>query len=118
MQLFAVNFISLQHHSTCFGCFPHPPSGVHKTVSTAAGTGHIIVAATFLQRGQDQTLLLWKNGCILLVYYNIDYDARNHKHKKRVMLSVFEHPIGQFCLGKKVTEKRAFMPCVEEIGPI
>jgi len=28
MQLFAVNFISLQGHSTCFGCFPHPSSGV------------------------------------------------------------------------------------------
>jgi len=29
MQLFAVNFISLQGHSTCFGSFPHPSSGVH-----------------------------------------------------------------------------------------
>ena len=28
-QLFAVNFISLQGHSTCFGSFPHPSSGVH-----------------------------------------------------------------------------------------
>ena len=26
---FAINFISLQGHSTCFGCFPHPSSGVH-----------------------------------------------------------------------------------------
>ena len=23
MQLFTVNFISLQGHSTCFGCFPN-----------------------------------------------------------------------------------------------
>jgi len=29
MQLFAVNFISLQGHCTCFGCFPHPSSGVY-----------------------------------------------------------------------------------------
>jgi len=29
MQLFAVNFIVLQVNSTCFGCFPHPSSGVH-----------------------------------------------------------------------------------------
>ena len=50
MQLFAVNFILLQDHPTCFGCCPHPSSGVHKTVTTTSGTGHIIVAATFFQR--------------------------------------------------------------------
>ena len=52
MQLFAVNFILLQDHSTCLGCCPHPSSGVHKTVTTASGTGHFIIAATFFQRGQ------------------------------------------------------------------
>jgi len=31
-------FIILQVHSTCFGCQPHPTSGVHKTVTTASGT--------------------------------------------------------------------------------
>jgi len=50
--MFAVNFILLQDHSTYFGCCPHPSSGAHKTVTTASGTGHIIVAATFLERGQ------------------------------------------------------------------
>ena len=55
MQLFVVNFISLQGDSTRFGCFPHPSSRVHKTESTAFGTGHIIVAATFFQRGQVWT---------------------------------------------------------------
>ena len=73
--------ILLQVHSTCFGCQPHPSSGVHKTVTTASGTvqlppsnvagvnhtyqsgvhktvttasgtGHIFCAATSLQRGQ------------------------------------------------------------------
>ena len=34
-------FILLQDHSTCFGCCPHPSSGVHKTVTTASGTGYI-----------------------------------------------------------------------------
>ena len=29
-----------------------PSSGVHKTVTTASGTGHIISAATSFQRGQ------------------------------------------------------------------
>ena len=45
-------FIILQVHSTCFGCQPHPLSGVHKTVTTASGTGHIFFcAASSLQRG-------------------------------------------------------------------
>jgi len=45
-------FIILQVHSTCFGCQPHPSSGIHKTVTTASGTGHIFCAATSLQSGQ------------------------------------------------------------------
>jgi len=36
-------FIILQVDSTRFGCQPHPSSGVHKTVTTASGTGHIFV---------------------------------------------------------------------------
>jgi len=39
-------FIILQVHSKRFGCQPHPSSGVHKTVTTASGTGHIFCAAT------------------------------------------------------------------------
>ena len=31
-------FIILQDHSTCFGCQPHPSSGVHKTVNTLSAT--------------------------------------------------------------------------------
>jgi len=45
-------FIILQVHCSCFGCQPHPSSGVHKTVTAASGTGHIFCAASFLQRGQ------------------------------------------------------------------
>jgi len=45
-------FILLQDYSTCFEFRPHPSSGVHQTVTTASGTGHIICAATSLQRGQ------------------------------------------------------------------
>jgi len=56
VELFAVNFILLQDHSTCFGCCPHPSSGVHKTVTAVSVRGHIIVAATFFQRGQLATL--------------------------------------------------------------
>jgi len=44
-------FIILQVHSTCFGCQPHPSPGVHKTLTTASGTGHNFCAATSLQRG-------------------------------------------------------------------
>ena len=36
-------FILLQNNSKCFGCRPHSPSRVHKTVVTATGTGHMIV---------------------------------------------------------------------------
>ena len=39
--------IILRVQSTCFGCQPHPSSGVHKTVATAFGTGHIFCAATW-----------------------------------------------------------------------
>ena len=35
-------FIILQVHSTCCGCQPHPSSGVHKTVTTASGTGQLL----------------------------------------------------------------------------
>ena len=38
-----------------FRCQPHPSSGVHKTVTTAADIGHILFAATSLQRGQVRT---------------------------------------------------------------
>ena len=36
-------FIILEVHSTYFGCQPHPSSGLHKTVTTASGTGHIFL---------------------------------------------------------------------------
>ena len=72
MQLFAVNFILLQDHSTCFGCCPHPSSGVHKTVTTASSKGHIIVAVTFFQSGQVwttiQTWPLWKKVAATIIW--------------------------------------------------
>jgi len=34
-------FIILQVHSTCFGCQPHPSLRVHKTITTASGTGQL-----------------------------------------------------------------------------
>jgi len=37
-------FIILQVRSTCFRCQPHPSSGVHKTVTTASGTGQASLA--------------------------------------------------------------------------
>jgi len=36
MQQYAVWFILLQNHSTCFGCPPHPSPGVLKTVTAAS----------------------------------------------------------------------------------
>jgi len=40
------------HYSACFGCQTHPSSRVHKTVTTASGSGHIFCAATSPQHGQ------------------------------------------------------------------
>ena len=56
-------FIILQVHSTCFGCQPHPQSGVHKTVTTVSGTGHIFCAATPLKRGQVSLATLEGGSC-------------------------------------------------------
>jgi len=50
-------------HSTCFECQPHPSSGVHKTLTTASGTGHIFRAATSLQRGQVNLATLAGGSC-------------------------------------------------------
>ena len=38
-------FIILRVHSTCFGCQPHPSSGVHETVTTASGTGLAVLCS-------------------------------------------------------------------------
>jgi len=50
-------------HSTCYGCQPHPSLGVHKTVTTASGTGHIFCAATFLQRDHASLATLEEGSC-------------------------------------------------------
>jgi len=42
-------FIILHVHSTCSGCQPYPSSGVHKTVTTASGTGKLV--CSYLQLG-------------------------------------------------------------------
>jgi len=59
MQQYAGVYL-LQNYSTCFGCPSHPSSAVHKTVTAASGTGHSIVATTFLHRGLFATL---DEGC-------------------------------------------------------
>ena len=51
------HFIILHIHSKSFGCQPHPSSRVHKTVTTASGTGHIFCAAISHQRGQGLATL-------------------------------------------------------------
>ena len=56
-------FIILQVHSTCFGCQSHPLSGVHKTVTTASGTGHIFYAATSCQRDPASWATLEGGSC-------------------------------------------------------
>ena len=51
MQNETVYLLFYKVHFTFFGCQPHPSPGVHKTVTTAPGTGHIFCAAASLQRG-------------------------------------------------------------------
>jgi len=38
-------FIILRVHSTCFRCQAYPSSEVHKTVTTASGTGHAMLCS-------------------------------------------------------------------------
>ena len=40
MQQYAGIYL-LQNYSTCFGCPPHPSSGVHKIVTAVSGTGQL-----------------------------------------------------------------------------
>ena len=68
-------FIILQVHTTCFGCQTHPSPGVHKTVTTASGTGRIFCAATSLQHGQASWATFELQFCVLLTM--VVFDTRN-----------------------------------------
>jgi len=65
-------FIIVQVHSTCFGCQTHPSSGVHKTVTTASGTGYIFCATTSLQRGQVSLATLEGGNCSTGVHKTVN----------------------------------------------
>ena len=58
-------FILLQYHSTCFGCRPHPSSGVHKT-SYSHWYKSYDRAATSLQRGQIHLATLERGGFTIM----------------------------------------------------
>jgi len=64
MQQYAVWFILLQNYFLCFGCLPHPSSGVLKTVTASSGTGHNIGTATSLQRGKVGTQNVWSGFAV------------------------------------------------------
>ena len=78
--------IILQVHSTCFGCQPHPSSGVHKTVTTASGTGlsFVQLLPSSAVKGQgphwreiaaqthDQYRRLYLQFCVLLMMGVVD----------------------------------------------
>ena len=59
-------FIILQVHSTRFGCQPHPSSGLHKTVTTASGTGHIFM---HLPPSNVAKLTTLEGGILLMMLY-------------------------------------------------
>jgi len=58
-------FLILQVHSTCFGCQPHP-SWVHKTVTTASGTGQLLPSNVASTGGCNYSFVyswwMWLNG--------------------------------------------------------
>ena len=68
-------FIILQVHSTCYWCHPHPTSEVHKTVTSASGTGHIFCAATSLQRGQA-----WPEAVVTVLCTPVERCGWHPKH--------------------------------------
>jgi len=68
MQQYAVWFILLQSHYTCFGCPPHPSSGVLKTVTAASGTGHNVGTATSLQRDQVSAWPRWREVAVPILW--------------------------------------------------
>ena len=67
-------FIILQVHSTCFGCQPHPSSGVQKTVTTASGTGYIFCEGTSLQCGHATQSRLF----IILQVHSTCFGCQQH----------------------------------------
>jgi len=48
----SISSLFTQRSLYMFRVSSHPSSGVHKTVKTVSGTGHMIGAATSFQRGQ------------------------------------------------------------------
>ena len=74
MQQYADMYLP-QSHSTCFGCPPHPSSGVLKTVTAASGTGHNTGTATSLQRG-----LIGSDGCCDTRNMQSDFAVNKYLH--------------------------------------
>ena len=67
-------FVILQVQSTCFGCQPHPSSGVHKTVTTASGTvqqppSNVAKLAT-LEGGSCTKNMTSTGGCSYSIVYS------------------------------------------------
>jgi len=67
-------FIILQDHSTCFGCQPHPSSGVHKTVTTASGIAQVppcnVAKLATLQGGSCTKNMTGTGGCSYSFVYS------------------------------------------------
>jgi len=67
-------FILLKIHSTCFGYQPHPSSAVHKTVTTAPGTGHTAKYKGILPE-RYIIYLVTRNSVVVVKYrYTLQYD--------------------------------------------
>ena len=72
----------------------HPSSGVHKTVTTASGTGHIIGVATAIQRGHVYETIInncptkWNNeqSIYLLQGHSTCFGFRHTHHQEYIKL--------------------------------
>ena len=74
-------FIILQVHSTCCGCKPHPSSAVHKTVTTASGTGqlppsNVAKREVAAQRNVTSTGIINRLLCVASRWTVINIDQR------------------------------------------
>ena len=77
MQQYAVYIYLLQGHSTCFGCRPHPSSGVRKTVVSATGSSHMIVQLPHSNVAKLATLE-W-GSCPICEYFLWDFTCYTSK---------------------------------------
>ena len=72
----------LQNHSTCFGCLPHPSSGVHKTVTAASATQEEVCRPDIVTctRGCNYSYILLVMGAVDARNMQSDFAVNKYLH--------------------------------------